>query len=268
MSVFLQVVTPADGVAWVTGASGGIGRATVLRLAQDGWTIYVTARSADDLESLAHEAEQTSGRVIPMPGDVTDAERMSQIVMQIISKHPLALALLNAGAYTPMRANDFDAATAAKMWRVNLEGVSNCTDPVLKAMIAHKSGHLAITASVAGYRGLPDAAVYSGTKAALIAYCEALAMDLEDLGVRISVINPGFVDTEATSVNAFDMPFLMTPEKAAKRIVAGLKDTNFEIVFPRRFEFILKTIGLLPNRAYIALMRKVTGWNGRDRRDS
>ena len=264
MSVFSKVMTPADGAAWVTGASGGIGRATVLRLARDGWTVHATARSEDDLLSLA--AEAPAGRVIPAPGDVTDLDRMVEIVEGITADGPLALALLNAGIYTPMRANDFDAATAAKMWRVNLEGVSNCTDPVLKAMIAQGTGHLAITASVAGYRGLPDAAVYSGTKAALIAYCEALAMDCEDLGIRVSVVNPGFVDTEATSVNSFDMPFLMQPDDAARRILEGLGRPGFEIAFPRRFALILKTIGLLPNRAYIAALRRATGWDGTARR--
>ena len=264
MSVFSKVMTPADGAAWVTGASGGIGRATVLRLARDGWTVHATARSEDDLLSLA--AEAPAGRIIPAPGDVTDLDRMVEIVEGITADGPLALALLNAGIYTPMRANDFDAATAAKMWRVNLEGVSNCTDPVLKAMIAQGTGHLAITASVAGYRGLPDAAVYSGTKAALIAYCEALAMDCEDLGIRVSVVNPGFVDTEATSVNSFDMPFLMQPDDAARRIVEGLGRPGFEIAFPRRFALILKTIGLLPNRAYIAALRRATGWDGTARR--
>ena len=264
MSVFSKVMTPRDGAAWVTGASGGIGRAVVLDMARAGWTVHATARSEDDLATLA--AEGPEGRIIPAPGDVTDAARMAEIVDGITANGPLALALLNAGIYTPMRANDFDARTAARMWRVNLEGVSNCTDPVLKAMIAQGTGHLAVTASVAGYRGLPDAAVYSGTKAALIAYCEALAMDLEDLGIRISVVNPGFVKTEATSVNEFEMPFLMTPEQAAARIVAGLGKPGFEIAFPRRFELILKTIGLLPNRAYIAAVRKATGWNGRDTR--
>lgn len=264
MSVLKKVMRPRHGAAWITGASGGIGRAVVLRMAKKGWTVYATARSEDELKTLA--AEGPEGKIIPMPGDVTDAERMAEIVAEITSSGPLALTLLNAGIYTPMRANDFDAKTAAKMWRVNLEGVSNCTDPVLKHMIEQGTGHLAVTASVAGYRGLPDAAVYSGTKAALIAYCEALAMDCEDLGIRISVVNPGFVETEATSVNEFEMPFLMKPDEAAKSIVDGLSTPGFEIAFPGKFVAILKTLGLLPNRAYIAAVRKATGWDGTAKR--
>ena len=90
-------------------------------------------------------------------------------------------------------------------------------------------------------------------------------MDLVDLGVRISVINPGFVETEATSVNDFEMPFLMSPEEAAERIVDGLKRPGFEIAFPRRFALILRAVGALPNRAYIWAIRKALGWESVDR---
>lgn len=228
-------------------------------MANEGWTVHATARSINELEQLASEVSG-SGTIIPAPGDVTDATRMLQIVEAITADGPLALALLNAGIYTPMRAQNFKAETARKMFDVNLTGVANALDPVLAHMIAAGRGQIAITASVAGYRGLPDAAAYSATKAGLIALCEALAMDLIDLGVRISVINPGFVETEATSVNSFEMPFLMTPDEAAGRIVSGLKQPGFEIAFPRRFALILRTIGLLPNRAYFWAVRKMLGW--------
>ncbi len=259
MNVFRQIVKPEHGSAWVTGASGGIGRATSLRLARDGWTVYASARNADDLAALALETSGP-GRIVPMPADVTDPVAMTDCVARIVESGPLALAILNAGVYTPMRAQGFDAAIARRMFDVNLGGVANALDPVLKHMIGRSAGHVAITASVAGYRGLPDASAYSATKAGLIAMAEALAMDMVDLGVRISVINPGFVETEATSVNEFDMPFLMTPDEAARRIVAGLGKPGFEIAFPRRFAWILRIVGLLPNQIYIRAMRWMTGW--------
>jgi NAD(P)-dependent dehydrogenase (short-subunit alcohol dehydrogenase family) len=264
MSVFDQVVTPKDGAAWVTGGSGGIGRAVVLALVRDGWTVFATARSADELDALAAEAPGP-GRVVPAPGDVTDLDAMRAIVERIEADGPLALALLNAGIYKPMRAQNFDAKAARLTFDVNMTGVANCLEPVLQRMIARGSGHVAITASVAGYRGLPDAAAYSATKAGLIAMAEALAMDLVDLGVRISVINPGFVETEATSVNEFEMPMLMQPEEAAGHIVRGLKRPGFEIRFPWQFALILRTVGLLPNRWYIWAVRKATGWDKMDR---
>ncbi len=262
---FDQIVRPAGGAAWITGASEGIGRATALRLCAEGWSVHATARSLPDLEALKLDA-RGPGQVVPAPGDVTDPAAMAAIVEGITRERPLALAILNAGVYLPMRAETFRAAAARTMIDVNLGGVANGLEPVLKHMIAQRRGHVAITASVAGYRGLPDAAIYSATKAGLIAMAEALAMDLVDLGVRISVINPGFVETKATSVNAFEMPFLMAPDEAAKRIVDGLKRPGFEIVFPRRFAFLLRLVGALPNRAYIAAIRRMTGWKDRAKR--
>ena len=93
------------------------------------------------------------------------------------------------------------------------------------------------------------------------AMAEALAFDLIDLNVRISVINPGFVKTEATAVNDFEMPFVIETDEAATRIVEGLKKPGFEIAFPRRFALILRTLGLLPNQWYFGAMRRMMGWD-------
>lgn len=251
-------MAPKDGAVWITGASAGIGRAVALRLADEGWTVWISARSADKLEAVAAERP---GKIRPLPADVTDPDAMKAAVATITAEGPLAMAILNAGAYAPMRAQEFDAATARRTFDVNLNGVANGLDPLLKYFIERGTGHIALTASVAGYRGLPRAAAYSATKAAMIAMAEALAFDLIDLGVRISVINPGFVKTEATAVNDFEMPFVLETDEAAKRIVDGLKAPGFEIAFPRRFALILRAVGLLPNRAYFWAMRKMMGWD-------
>jgi len=188
MGVWSQVARPADGAAWVTGASAGIGRALTLALADRGWTVHATARNAEALAALAAERP---GRIVAQPGDVADAARMAEIVAAIEAETPLALAVLNAGVYLPMRAQEFDAGKVAQTFAINVVGAANGLDPVLKAMIARGKGQVALSASVAGYRGLPRAAAYSASKAALIAMAEALAFDLIDLGVRLSVINPG-----------------------------------------------------------------------------
>jgi len=211
--------------------------------------------SAETLETLA---AGRPGKIIPRPADVTDRAAMAGIVAEITEEAPIALAVLNAGIYMPMRAREFDAGKAAKTFDVNLTGVANGLDPLLKHMIERQSGHVAVTASVAGYRGLPAASAYSATKAGLIAMCESLALDLIDEGVRLSVINPGFVETEATSVNDFEMPFLMQTDEAARRIVQGLEKPGFEIAFPRRFALFLRLIGLLPNQWYFKAWRRLT----------
>lgn len=229
-----------------------------LELASRGWTVYATARRAEGLEALAAEAGE---RIVPLPGDVTRPEDMTGAVARVTADAPMALAILNAGIYHPMRAQTFSAGRARAMIDVNLSGVVNCLEPVLGHMTGRRAGHVALVASVAGYRGLPNAAPYSATKAGLIAMAEALAMDLVDLDVRISVVNPGFVETAATAVNTFKMPMLMQPAEAATRLVDGLERPGFEIRFPWRFAMILRLVGALPNRAYIRAVRKALGWD-------
>lgn len=248
---------PEHGAAWITGASSGIGRATAIRLAQEGWTVYATARSAAKLDAMAAQ----NPKIISAPGDVTDVAAMEAMVKRIETEHGLALAILNAGVYIPMRAQEMTTEDARKHFDVNLQGVVNGLVPAMQGMIARGTGCLAIVASVAGYRGLPKAAAYGATKAALINMAEALAYDLHPAGVRISLICPGFVETDATAVNDFDMPFLMQTDAAAERILKGLKRPLIEIAFPRRFAFILKSMRLLPTRAYLWLGRKAMGWD-------
>ncbi|MBX2855869.1 MAG: SDR family NAD(P)-dependent oxidoreductase [Rhodobacteraceae bacterium] len=257
MSGFQYIPEPEHGAAWVTGASAGIGRAVALKLAAEGWTVYTTARSAEKLETLAAEHPN----IRPAPGDVTDPGAMRRIVAEITEQQPLALTILNAGIYIPMRAQEFSAEDAAKTFDVNLTGVANGLDPVLKTLFRQQRGCVALVASVAGYRGLPRAAPYSATKAALISMAECLAYDLAPKGLRICVINPGFVETEATAVNDFEMPFLMKTDQAADHMVRGLKRPGFEIAFPTPFVMILKTLGLLRHRSYLWVMRKLTGWD-------
>lgn len=248
---------PADGVAWVTGASSGIGRALALHLAREGWTVHATARSAEALAALAAES---GGRIVAAPGDVTDPAAMAALVAGIEARAPIALAVLNAGIYLPVRGEALDRDDFARTFAVNLDGTVNALLPLLDAMKPRRAGQVAIVSSVTGYGGLPTSAAYGASKAALINLAESLKFDLDRLGIRIQVVNPGFVETPATAQNAFPMPALMKVDEAAARIVRGLAGSGFEITFPRRFTYVLKALGLLPYRLYFPLVARITGW--------
>jgi NADP-dependent 3-hydroxy acid dehydrogenase YdfG len=253
----LKPARPQDGIAWITGASAGIGRAVALRLLQDGWTVAATARRADQLSQLANAHP---GRIIAAQGDVTDAAAMQAAVAHAEGQagRPIALAILNAGTYLPMSAESFDAAAFRAQMDVNVGGTANALAAVLPGLLARGHGQLAIVASVAGYRGLPTAIAYSATKAALIALAESLKFDLDRAGVLTHVITPGFVRTPLTDRNTFPMPFLIEADDAANRIVRGLRGTGFEITFPRRFTYILKLLRVLPYALFFPLVARGT----------
>ena len=135
-------------------------------------------------------------------------------------------------------------------------GVVNCLAALAPRMIARKAGHLSWIASVAGYMGLPKAAAYGPTKAALINLGESLYPEMKLKGVQVSVINPGFVATPLTAQNDFEMPFLMQPADAARRSIDGLASGRFEIAYPTRFVAILKSIRALPYPLFFRLITR------------
>lgn len=258
--------TPSDGAAWVTGASSGIGRAVALKLARLGWTVAATARSQEKLAEVAAAASGFRGRIVPLAGDTTDAERMTAIVGEIERDHGgLARAVLNAGIYIPVdgeapRLEDFRSQVD-----VNLDGTVNCLVPAIAAMRTRQAGQIAIVSSVAGYTGLPKAAAYGMTKAGLINLAESLKFDLDHEGILVQLVCPGFVETPATADNPFEMPFLMKVEDAADRMVDGLAKDRFEVTFPKAFTWQLKLMRALPYWAYFPLIARTTGWNRKKR---
>lgn len=249
-------VKSEDEIAWVTGASAGIGRALALRLVGQGWRVAVTARRASELDALAAASE---GRIVPFAGDITDPGRMVEIVATIESEMgPIALAVLNAGVYDLAERDGF---LRERVWRaveVNLGGAVNCLDPLLPAMLSRRSGQIALVASLAGYGGVPGSLAYGSSKAAVITMAEALRLTYASAGLTIQVVNPGFVATAMTAPNDYPMPFMMSAEAAAARITTGLARGGFEIAFPRRLVWPMKLAGLLPYPLWLRVMAMAT----------
>jgi NAD(P)-dependent dehydrogenase (short-subunit alcohol dehydrogenase family) len=246
---------------WLIGASTGIGRATAAALHARGAQVIVSAR---DAQALSAFTAQHPGS-IALPLDVTDAPAMHRAHDQALGlarRNSLDLVLYCAGHYHPMRVGDFNLADARRHLQVNYEGVLNLLAPLLPTLQQQGHGHLSVVASVAGLRGLPKALAYGPTKAALINLAETLYLDLHELGVGVSVINPGFVQTPLTAGNDFAMPALLTPEQAALAMIEGWAQRRFDIHFPRRFTWWLKLARHLPDSWYFPAIRRVTGQTG------
>lgn len=242
-------------LAWITGGSSGIGRAVALQLADRGWQVAVSARSAQKLEALAAERP---GLIHAYPLDITDGQALRDAVRDIeLSLGPIDLALFSAGGYVRESARRFDADKLAELFNLNVVGTGHALQAVMAPMIARRRGHIAVIASVAGYIGLPGGGIYGATKSALITLCEALRPQLEREGVVLQVINPGFVDTPMTKTNDFPMPFLIKEEEAAEAILKGLDSRRFEIVFPWKMKVAMKLLAAMPYALSLAVTRRM-----------
>ena len=236
--------------AWVTGASTGIGRELVVKLARDGVRVAASARSVATLDELA----RAEPNVTPQPLDVTRREEVAAAHRQIVEAiGDIDLAIVNAGVWHPMKASEYDAEKAIQSMQVNYFGIANVLEPLIPAMIRRGSGHIALVASVAGYRGLPMASAYAPSKAAVISLAEVLRLELSRHNIVVSLVNPGFVDTPMTAVNQFPMPFMLKAGDAADRILYGLARGRFEIAFPWQLVTMLKTLRVMPNWLYLRI---------------
>ncbi|MEO9874161.1 MAG: SDR family NAD(P)-dependent oxidoreductase [Anderseniella sp.] len=238
---------------WITGASSGIGRQLALDLAGLGATVAISARSRDALAEIAGE----NPNIRSYPLDVTDLAACRQTAKSIeADMGPLDLVVMAAGIWIIRDIENFTAEDSIRAMRVNYEGAASVIDAVLPSMMKRRAGHIAPVASVAGYRGIPRAVTYAPTKAALISMAEALRTDAARHDIKVQIINPGFVRTPMTDSNDFPMPFLLEPEEASRRIIAGLRSDRFEVVFPTRLAVIMKLLRLLPYSLYFRLMAR------------
>jgi len=231
--------------AIITGASSGIGHALARELARRGYSLALLARRAELLDALAKEI---GGDTVAITCDVTDKDSVRDAVQR--AGGPFDLAIANAGISIPGHATKFNVGDAEEVVRVNYIGMLYLFGAVIPAMVERKSGRFAGVASLAGLRGLPAAAPYSASKAAMQAFLEAARVELAPYGVGVTIVNPGFIATPMVDNNRFRMPFLMQPGRAARIIVDGLERGKRVVEFPWQMSRIVRLARLLPDALY------------------
>ncbi len=240
---------------WLIGASAGIGRDLALRLAREGVAVVASARDGaalDDVVATMAPVQTACGGHEAVPFDATDSEGTMRAFSRVGTVNGV---IYCAGAYEPMSAREPRMDVLERTVDVNFTGALRVLAACVPSFCRRGFGHIVLLGSLAGYRGLPDAWGYGATKAALIHLAENLRLDLRDSGVVVQVCNPGFVATRLTDKNSFPMPFIMTPEAAADRIVRGMARQQFEIAFPRIMTAVFKLFATVPRPVYFALMR-------------
>lgn len=233
---------------WVVGASSGIGKDLALAYARAGNNVFVSARSEHSLHDLVKESEALAGNIAAIPMDVTDASSVSYGV-KAISQSVVTLdkVIINAGTCEYVDDVQVDVALARRVLDTNYLGAIQVSNGAFPLLEASSNAQLVFVSSSVTYQSLPRAHAYGASKAALRYFAECLKMDAQKLGVDVRVVSPGFVKTPLTDKNDFEMPFMISSEEAAKRIVSGLKTRQFDIQFPKRFTWMLKLFSLLPN---------------------
>jgi NAD(P)-dependent dehydrogenase (short-subunit alcohol dehydrogenase family) len=238
-------------VAWVVGASSGIGAAVARELQSRGARVAISARRHGELDEVA------GGEMVVVTADVTDADSLSDAASAIRNElGPIDLVVLSAGYWKQMTATDWDIETFDRHVQVNLIGMSNAIAAVLPEMLARRTGVIAGISSVAGYRGLAGSEAYGATKAAQINLLESLRVHVAKNGVRVTTICPGFVRTDLTAGNAFPMPFMIDADEAGRAICDGLESERTEIVFPKRMAILMKVARLVPAGLWSIMWRR------------
>ncbi|WP_114391853.1 SDR family NAD(P)-dependent oxidoreductase [Oleisolibacter albus] len=230
----------------ITGGSSGIGEALALAYAAPGIRLLLTGRDAQRLHAVADACESRGAVVERAVLDVTDRQAMAAWLQAQDDRHPIDLAIANAGISAGTGDGGESEEQARSIFAVNLDGVLNTVHPLIPRMLARRRGQLALISSLAGFRGLPGAPAYCASKAAVRIYGEALRGELAGQGVQVSVVCPGFVRSRMTAVNRFPMPFLMDAERSAAIIRRGLAANRARIAYPFPTYCVSWLLGVLP----------------------
>lgn len=231
----------------ITGASSGIGEALARDYAMPGTTLALSGRDPARLAAVAAACQARGATVVAQAVDVVDRHAMAAWLTAFDDDTPVDLVIANAGISPDIDNTRLsDPALAHETIAVNVGGVFNTVLPLLPRFTARGRGQIAIMASLAGFMGLPYAATYNASKAAIRVWGESLRHAVASRGVGVTVICPGFVASRITDRWPYVMPFLMSAKRASWLIRRGLERNQARIIFPTLLRIGLWLAGLLP----------------------
>lgn len=232
---------------WLVGASEGLGQALAHKLSAAGVHLILSARSKDKLNALANALP---GRADVVPMDVSDSASV-KAAAETVGDIDGVVQL--AGVYWPFGAGDWDADQATAMADINFTGAMRLVGAVVPKFVERGSGHIVLTGSLSGFRGLPNAAAYTSSKAGVMTLAESLYADLWRTDIKVQLVNPGFIKTRLTEKNTFNMPFIMEPEQAAQEFFEHMNTDGFKRSFPTGFSWVFRGSQFLPDWLYYRL---------------
>lgn len=239
--------TFAGKTVWLTGASSGIGESLAFEIARRGARVAISARREQELKKVAEKIEGLGQIAKAYPADVLSELSLKTAVAGIERDlGPIDIVIANAGSHVFTVPEEFNTEEYLSLMNLNYGGMLRTISSVLPQMLDKKNGAIVGVASLAGFRGLPRAAAYGASKSAQIHFLESIRYHLEEHGLQVTVINPGFVKTPLTDKNDFYMPFLVPPERAAVLICNAIEKGKKELSFPIPFSWFMKLMRVVP----------------------
>lgn len=234
----------------ITGASSGLGRSLALRYSGKDTILGLLGRDQKRLQTVADECRTRGAEVHLGLLDVRDRKGMLRWLSDLDRIAPVDVVIANAGimAGTPPNGEIEPPDAGYAVLETNLLGMLNTVQPLLSGMMSRRRGQIAIIGSIAGFLPLPDCPSYSASKSAALTYGLSLRTLLEPYGIGVSVICPGYVTTPMTLRESGRKPFLMSADRAAELIVAGLTRNRAVIAFPYLYALATRLHGLMPDR--------------------
>jgi len=240
---------------FITGASSGLGKAIAINFARQGALLGLVARDKTQLEAFASELNTDT---ICYALDVRNAPAMQNAAQDFITRCGVPdIIIASAGASCGnITEYEEDIAVFQNLMDINVVGMVKTFQPFVQAMRQAKRGKLVGIASVAGIRGLPGASAYSASKAAVISYLESLRVELHGSGVSVVTVCPGYIKTPMTAINPYPMPFILSAEQAANKLIIALRRNCDFVTIPWQMGLVSFFLKHMPNRVYDILFAK------------
>jgi NAD(P)-dependent dehydrogenase (short-subunit alcohol dehydrogenase family) len=245
----------------VIGGTSGIGLGLARHYWEQGARVAVCGRHPEKLDCVAFARDS---RVSVHACDIADLAAVAHLVAQFAGDasdagEGLDLLIVTAGQYTDAAAIARDRSSALPVLRVNVGGLEHAFSAAADAMMARGQGQLVAVASIAGLQDdYPNGSLYSASKRAAIAICDAYRKALAPFGIAVTAIVPGYVDTarlrQLNHGDASSKPFLMPEQEAVRRIAAAIARRDARCVFPWQMHALVRLFNLLP--AFLKRVRK------------